>query len=89
MPEVVGGAEGGGKPVPQPCNNVGGVEELSFQFNGGRRGQGPLARSSPVDEFCFGDREGDTYVSASCGDGGEKSLEPPYVSPMRGGGHGD
>jgi len=30
MPEVVGGGEGGGKPVSQPPNDMGGVEELSF-----------------------------------------------------------
>jgi len=35
VPEVVGGGEGGGEPVPQPPNDVGGVEELSFQLNGG------------------------------------------------------
>jgi len=36
MSEVVGGGESGGEPVPQPSENAGGVEELSFQFNGGR-----------------------------------------------------
>jgi len=35
VPEVVGGGEGGGKPVSQPSNDAGGVEELIFQFNGG------------------------------------------------------
>jgi len=89
MPEGVGGGEGGGKPVPQPSNNVGGVEELSFQFNRGCRGWGPLTLASPVDAFCFGDRERDTYVSAPCGDGGKRYLKPPYVCPMRGEAHGD
>jgi len=37
---------------------------VTFQFNGGCRGGGPLARSSPVDEFRFWDREGHTYVPA-------------------------
>jgi len=29
---------------------------------------------SPVNEFCFGDRERDTYVSAPCGYGVEQAL---------------
>ena len=35
MPEVVSGGEGGGIPVPQPSDNVGRVEELSFQLDRG------------------------------------------------------
>jgi len=30
MSKVVGGCTGGGKPVPQPSDDVGGVEGLSF-----------------------------------------------------------
>ena len=33
--EVVGGGEGRGEQVSQPSNDFGGVEELSFPFNGG------------------------------------------------------
>ena len=29
-PEVVGGGEGGGQPVPQPSNHMGGVEAMAF-----------------------------------------------------------
>ena len=30
LPGVVGGGQGVGEPVPQPSNNMGGVEELFF-----------------------------------------------------------
>jgi len=73
--EVVGGGESVGEPVPQPSNNAGWVEKVSLQFNGGRREWGPLAGGSPVEEFSFGDREGQTYVLAPCSDCGEEPLQ--------------
>ena len=89
MPEVVGGGECGGEQVPKPSDNGGGVEEVSFKFDGGFRVGGPLAAGLPVDEFGFGDRERDAYVPASLGNGGEQSLELAYVAPVGGGGHSD
>jgi len=88
MPEVVGGSKGGGEPVPQPSNKLGGVEELSFQFNAGPWEGGPFAGGSPIDEFSSVDREGHTNASTSCSDGGEKSLQLVYLPPVGGGGHG-
>jgi len=49
--EVVGDGESGGKPVPQPSDYAGGVEELSFQFNGGRCGGAAQAGGPPVDNL--------------------------------------
>jgi len=40
-----------------------------------------------VDQFCFGDRERDTYVSAPRGNSGEDILPATYVSPIGRGGH--
>jgi len=42
-----------------------------------------------VNEFCFGDRERDTYVPAPRGYGGEEILQAAYVSPIGRGGHRD
>jgi len=42
-----------------------------------------------VNEFCFGDREGDAHVSALLGYGGKQTLKAAYVSPIRWGGHHD
>ena len=38
MPEVVASGAGKGDPVPQPSNEVDGVEELLFQLDEGGRG---------------------------------------------------
>jgi len=70
MPEVMGGGEGGGEPVPQPSNDAAGVKELCLQFNGGCGGGAPLAWGPPVNEFGCVDREGHASASAPCGDGG-------------------
>jgi len=63
---MVGRVEGGGEPKPQPSDHLGGSEEVVFQFDRGMRGRCPLARSPPVDEFGFGDREGHADVPALC-----------------------
>ena len=55
MSEMVRGGEGGGEPVAQPPDDLGGVEEVALSYDGGCRYGGSLARGSPVDEFCFGD----------------------------------
>jgi len=55
MSEVVCGGEGGSEPVPQPSDEAGGVEELTFQFDWGYRGGGPLSGGPPVDAFVFWD----------------------------------
>jgi len=62
---------------------------VTLQFDGGLGAGGPLARGPPVDEFCFGDREGDTYVSALCGYEGEEFLQAAYVSSIGRRGHSD
>ena len=75
MSEVVGGGESGGEPIPQPSDDARGVEELSFQFNGGRGGGGrPLAGGPPVDKFSFRDQEGHAYVSAFRSNSGDQIL---------------
>jgi len=51
--------------------------------------RGHLARGPPVDESGFGDGEGDAYVPASPGDGGERFLHLEYVVPISGGGYSD
>jgi len=55
VPVVVGRIEGGGEPVSQPSDHLGGSEEVAFQFYRGMRGRCPLARGPPVEELCFGD----------------------------------
>jgi len=35
VPDVVGSGEGGGEPVSQPPNDMGGLEEITFQFDEG------------------------------------------------------
>jgi len=56
---------------------------------GGYQGEGPLAGSSPVDEFGLGDREVHTYVLAPCTDSGEVSWQMAYIASMRGRGPSD
>ena len=45
------------------------MEEVSFQFDRGCRVGGPLAGGLPMDEFGFGDEEGDAYAPAPLGNG--------------------
>jgi len=71
MSVVVGRVEGGGEPIAQPSDYSGGREEVVFQFDQGTRGRRPLAGGPVVDEFSFGDREGDANVPAFCCYGGE------------------
>jgi len=71
---VVGRAEGGGEPISQPSDDLGGSEEVVFQLYQGTRGVCPLAWGQPVDEFSFGDREGHANVPAFCSYGGEETL---------------
>ena len=56
---------------------------------GATEGGGPLAWSRPMDEFSLGDREGDAYVPALCGDCIEESLQFADVASVGRGGHGD
>jgi len=51
MPVVVSRVEGGGEPISQPSDHLGGPEEVAFQFDRSTRGRCPLAGSPPVDEF--------------------------------------
>jgi len=74
VPVVVGRVEGGGEPVSQPSDYLGGLKEVAFEFDRGIRGGCPLAWGSPVDEFSFWDRGGDTDVSAFCCYGREEGL---------------
>jgi len=71
MPVMVGRVEGGCEPISQPSDYLGGPEEVVFQFDWGMGGRCPLGGSPPVDEFCFGDREGHAKVPALCSYGGE------------------
>jgi len=66
MPIVVGRVEGGGEPISQPSDHLGGPEEVVFQFDWGLRGRSPLAGGSPVDDFSLGERERHTNVPAPC-----------------------
>jgi len=86
---MVCGREGGREPVAQPPDDLGGVEEVAFQCDGGWRSGGSLPRGSSVNEFCFRDRERDTYVPGPRGYGGEQTLEAAYVPPIGRGGHRD
>ena len=74
VPIVVGRVEGGGEPISQPSDHLGGAEEVALQFDLGTRGGCPLARGPPVDEFGLGDREGHANVPAFCCYGGEEIL---------------
>ena len=60
---MVGRVEGGGEPVSQPSDYLGGSKKVAFKFDRGMRGGCPLAQGSPVDEFGFWDREGDALIS--------------------------
>jgi len=66
VPVVVGSVEGGGEPVSQPSDHLGGSQEVVFQLYRGTRGGRPLAWGPPVDEFGFRDREGHPNVPAFC-----------------------
>jgi len=72
VPVVVGRVEGGGEPISQPSDHLGGPEEVAFQFDRGTQGRCPLARGSPVDQFGFGDREGHANFPAFYCYGGEE-----------------
>jgi len=74
VPVVMGRVEGGGEPVSQPSDYVGGSKEVAFKFDRGMRGGCPLAGSLSVDKFGFWDREGDANVPAFCCYGGEEVL---------------
>jgi len=74
VPVVVGCIQGGGEPISQPSDHLGGPEEVAFQFDRGTRGRCPLARGPPVDEFGFRDREGPANVPAFCCYAGQEIL---------------
>ena len=74
MSVVVGRVEGGGEPISQPSDYLGGPEEVVFQFDRGTRGRCPLAGGPPVDECGFGDRERYANVPTFCCYGGEETL---------------
>ena len=83
VPVVVGRVEGGGEPISQPSDHLGGPEEVVFQFDRGMRGRCPLARGPLVDKFCFGDREVHANVPAFCCYGGRWGT-PDGSPPKRG-----
>ena len=62
VPVVVDCVEGGGEPISQASDQLGGPEEVAFQFDRGTRGRRPLARGPPVDTFGFGTKK-DTPIS--------------------------
>jgi len=55
VPVLVDCVKGGGEPVSQPCDHLGGSEMVAFQFYWGTQGGRPLAWGPPVAEFGVGD----------------------------------
>ena len=80
---VVGGVQGGRKPVAQPSHYTLWVEDLVVKGDGRESGGGPFAVGPPVDEFGFRDGEGEVEFRSSPGYDQEKVLQTSYVGPVR------
>ena len=82
MPIVVCGCQGRGQRVTQPPNNTLEVKEVTIQLDGSDRMGGPLAGSSPVYQFVFGDREGNSQFFIPSGYFCERFLWEADVTPV-------